>query len=250
MIQSRDLAAIILAAGAGKRMKSDLPKVLHPIAEEPMLAHVIRQAQSSGANQIVVIVGHMRELVIPVVEQAGVSHAIQDQLLGTGHAAMMAESALQGYEGEILVLSGDVPLLTEETIRNVVEYHREQEVVATVITAIAPDPSGYGRVLRDKDGAVTAIREHKDCTDEERLISEINSGIYLYDAKYLFPALHSLSNTNAQGEYYLTDVFESFFKQDLPVAAWVADFNEIHGVNTVNDLAEAEQIWRERLESA
>jgi UDP-N-acetylglucosamine diphosphorylase/glucosamine-1-phosphate N-acetyltransferase len=250
MTHNRELAAIILAAGAGKRMKSDLPKVLHPIGDEPMLVHVIRQAMSSGAKRVVVIVGHKRELVIPVLDSAGVDHAIQDQLLGTGHAAMMAEKVLADYDGEILILSGDVPLLSEETIRNVVEYHRKKEVVATVITAIAPDPTGYGRVLRDEEGAVTAIREHKDCTDAERLISEINSGIYLYDAKYLFPALHALSNNNAQGEYYLTDIFESFFNQKLPVAAWVAEFDEIHGVNTVDDLAAAEQIWRERTESA
>ncbi|GBE31098.1 MAG TPA: UDP-N-acetylglucosamine pyrophosphorylase [Bacteroidetes bacterium] len=248
MPEVRELATIILAAGQGKRMKSDLPKVLHPIGGEPMLLHVIRQAKSSGAKRIVVIVGHKRELVIPVVEQAGVDHAYQDQLLGTGHAAMMSEPALKDHDGEILVLSGDVPLLSEETIRRVVEYHRQKKVIATVITAEAPDPTGYGRVLRDDDGKVVAIREHKDCSDEEREIKEINSGIYLYDAKHLFPALHALSNDNSQGEYYLTDVFEAFFKKNMPVAAWKADFAEIHGVNTVHDLEEAEQIWRERQE--
>ncbi len=250
MTEGRKLAAIILAAGAGKRMHSDLPKVLHPIGGQPMLAHVIQQAKSSGADRIVVIVGHKKELTIPVVEAAGVEYAIQSELLGTGHAAMMAEEKLDDYEGEILVLSGDVPLLSEETIRNVAEHHRKKGVVATVITANAPDPTGYGRVLRDEDGNVNAIREHKDCTDAEREIPEINSGIYLYDAKHLFPELHALRNENAQGEYYLTDVFESFFKQKMPVSAWVAEFDEIHGVNTPEDLAAAERIWRQRQESA
>ncbi|MBS1262447.1 MAG: Bifunctional protein GlmU [Calditrichaeota bacterium] len=250
MSGDRKLAAIIMAAGHGKRMKSELPKVLHEVGGEPMLAHVIAQAKSSGAERVVVVVGHRRELVFPVVERAGVEAAVQEQQLGTGHAVKAAAGHFTDYDGEILVLSGDVPLLSEETIRGAVEYHRSKGAVATVITAEAPDPIGYGRILRGRDGNVVAIREHKDCTEQERRVREINSGIYLYDARRLFPELDNLSNDNAQGEYYLTDVFEAFFAAGLPVAAYTAEFGEIHGVNDRDDLAEAEQIWRERRRSA
>jgi len=250
MSVNKGLAALILAAGHGKRMKSDLPKVLHEVGGKPMISHVIDQARSCGAEPIIAVVGHKRELVIDVIEREGVGYDIQEEQLGTGHAVQSAEKHFKNYEGNVLVLSGDVPLLTRETISNVVEYHNKENAVVTVITAIAPDPTGYGRVLRGNDGNVEAIREHKDCSDTERQIDEINSGIYVFSGKPLFEALSKLDNNNAQGEYYITDVFAQYFKQKMKVAAIVADFDEIHGVNNIDDLKKAENIWSSRHEKA
>lgn len=241
------LAAIILAAGQGKRMKSDLPKVLHEVGGKPMIVHVINQAKSCGATPIVVIVGHKREMVIDVVEGQGQQWAVQEQQLGTGHAVQSAEEKFRGYKGDVIVLSGDVPLLRSETISSLLAYHREQEAVATVLTADAPDPTGYGRIIRGEDGALVAIREHKDCTDEEREIVEMNSGIYLFKAEELFEALSQLDNNNAQGEFYLTDVFGRYWKEKKKVAAFKGDFDEILGVNSVDDLARAESNYKARL---
>jgi len=243
---NQPLAAVILAAGMGKRMKSDLPKVMHQVGGKPMILHVIDQAKSSGADQVVVIVGHGRDLVIPLLNAAGARHVVQEQQLGTGHAVRMASEALAGFEGNVLVLSGDVPLLSSETIQQVLECHRQQKATATVVTAVAPDPSGYGRVIRGEKGLLSAIREHKDCTSAELEIREINSGIYVFRAKALFEALGRLKNDNAQGEYYLTDVFADFFAEGEPVAAFAGDFDEITGVNTPKDLAKVEEIWQSR----
>lgn len=240
------LAAVILAAGHGKRMKSDLPKVLHEVGGIPMVLHVVNQARSSGAEPIVAVVGHKRELVIPVVGAEGVKHAVQEQQLGTGHAVQSAQAALEGFEGDILVLSGDVPLLSHETIDKLLAYHRQQDAVATVVTALADDPTGYGRILRGDDGLVVGIREHKDCSDEELKVQEINSGIYLFRASNLFAALSRLKNDNAQGEYYLTDVFADFFRDSLKVGAYTGDFTEITGVNSPDDLSRVEEIWYAR----
>ncbi len=227
-------------------MKSDLPKVLHKVGGVPMVKHVIRQAGDAQADPIVVIVGHKRELVIPVVEEAGAKYAVQYEQLGTGHAVQAAEELLNGFDGDIIVLSGDVPLLTRETIMKVIEYHRQNEAVGTIITAIASNPEGYGRVLRDESGDVTAIREHKDCSPEQLKIDEINSGIYIFRAKELFESLRNVKNNNAQGEYYLPDVFQQYFIEKKKVVAIPGDFNEIHGINTLDDLADAERIFQSR----
>jgi UDP-N-acetylglucosamine diphosphorylase/glucosamine-1-phosphate N-acetyltransferase len=246
MSEERPLSAIIMAAGKGKRMKSDLPKVLHEVGGKPMLSHVMRQAQDAQADPVIAIVGHGRELVIPVVEENNGKYAVQEEQLGTGHAVLCAQDHLTGFDGDVIVLSGDVPLLTGETIRNVIEYHQQENAVATVITAEAPDPTGYGRVIRNEDGSVVAIREHKDCTEQELEINEINSGIYVFDSILLFSALRNVDNDNAQGEYYLPDVFKQYFQENRKVAAYKGDFNEIHGINNLEDLAEAEEIYQSR----
>ncbi len=245
MSDSHGVAAVILAAGQGKRMKSDLPKVMHEVGGKPMVQHVIGQAKGIDADPVVVIVGHGRELVISVVEEAGATWAVQEDQLGTGHAVQMAEEALEGFTGDILVLSGDVPLLSVETLSRVLAYHRQKAAAATVITANAPDPAGYGRVLRGEDGNVYAIREHKDCSEDELAIDEINSGIYLFRKTELFDALRNVTNDNAQGEYYLPDVFARYFREGKPVAAIAAGFEEIHGINNREDLAEANRIYEE-----
>ncbi|MBZ0265780.1 NTP transferase domain-containing protein [bacterium] len=246
MNSANGLAAIILAAGKGKRMKSDLPKVLHKVGENPMVVHVIHQARLAGADKIVVVLGHKRELVIPVVEAEGAEFAIQDEQLGTGHAVDITEAQLKSFQGDIIVLSGDVPLLTPETIKNVYAYHAKQDATATVITAIAHDPTGYGRVLRDDSGAVRAIREHKDCSEEELKVNEINSGIYVFKAKPLFKELKNIDNKNSQDEYYLPDVLVNYIRNGVKVAAFSGDFDEIHGVNNVVDLENVQRIFSQR----
>lgn len=246
MSSKGQLGAVILAAGHGKRMKSDLPKVLHAVGDDPMVVHVIRQARAANADPIIVVVGHKRELVIPVVETEGVKYSVQAEQLGTGHAVLSAQEHLKEFHGDIIVLSGDVPLLKAETIAEVLEYHVQSGAVATVITANAPDPTGYGRVLRNRDGNVFAIREHKDCTEEELKIQEINSGIYVFKTPELLGSLKNVDNNNAQGEYYLPDVFRQYFDKNLKVAALKVDFDEIHGVNTRDDLAAADEIFRLR----
>lgn len=246
MTDKGNLAAIILAAGHGKRMKSDLPKVLHTVGGTPLVVHVINQAKSSGAKKIVVVVGHKRELVIPVVENEKVLYAVQEEQLGTGHAAQCALDELENLQGEVIVLSGDVPLLTSETIVKLVEYHRQKNSIATMLTAIAPDPTGYGRVLRDAKGEVKGVREHKDCSEDELKIDEINSGIYLFDAELLREALKKVDNNNAQNEYYLPDVFKLYLKEGRPVAAIPGTFEEIKGINTREELEAVEVIFKKR----
>ncbi len=245
MENNNKVAAVIMAAGHGKRMKSDLPKVLHEVGGKPLVCHVINQAKQINADPIIVVVGHGREQVIPVVADSSAGHVVQEEQLGTGHAVTITEKAFENYTGDILVLSGDVPLLRGETLSHVLAYHNQNKATATVITAITPDPTGYGRVLRDANDNVTGIREHKDCSEEELKINEINSGIYLFKAEYLFEALSKLDNQNAQGEYYLTDVFKQFFDSGVKVCAVVVDFDEIHGINTQDDLAAARRIFEQ-----
>ncbi|MDP8205898.1 MAG: NTP transferase domain-containing protein [Candidatus Electryonea clarkiae] len=243
MQNNQNLATIILAAGHGKRMKSDLPKVLHKVGGKTLIEHVVKQAKNIGADSIIVVVGYKRDQVIPVVTAAGVDYVVQEEQLGTGHAVRMTEKSFSDYTGDILILSGDVPLLTKETLERVFRYHIEEEAVATMITAVAPNPTGYGRVLRDKEGNVSAIREHKDCSTEELQVNEINSGIYYFKAAPMYAALKTIKNNNAQAEYYLPDVFHQYFAEGKKVSAMTADFNEIHGINTREDLEEASQIF-------
>ncbi len=240
------LAAIILAAGKGVRMNSDLPKVMHTVGGQPMLVHVINQAKGAGIERIIVIVGYKREMVIPIVEQNGAEYVIQEEQLGTGHAVSVAEPLFRDYHGDIIVLSGDVPLLSIETLHRIVDFHRGRDVVATMLTAYALDPTDYGRVLRGNDGEVKGVKEHDDCDEEELRIKEINSGIYVFRSQPLFDTLRLINNKNAQREYYLPDVFLHYLAQKEKVAAYVGDFDEIHGVNNLQDLEKVREIYERR----
>ena len=237
---ARPFAAIIMAAGQGKRMGSDLPKVLHTVSGKPMLEHVIQSAKSAGAGKLVVVVGHGREQVIKSLP-AGVEHVVQDKQLGTGHAAKCAESLLRAWKGPIVVLSGDVPLLRADTIRSLVQKQADTNSAAVVLTAKAAGEHTYGRIIRDEKGGVKAIVEHKDATPKQREIDEINSGTYVFAPGKLFPALAELKNTNAQSEYYLTDTIGAFVDDLQPVAALLAkNIQEVQGINTPEDLKSAE----------
>ncbi len=241
------LSTVIMAAGKGTRMKSDLPKVLHKINNRPLVHYVIDLARALESEKIVLIVGHKRELVKEACAGLPVDFAVQEPQLGTGHAVQMTESFFKQYHGDILVLSGDVPLLTKATLSELVQVHQQNQAFATLLTSELEDPTGYGRVLRDANDAVYKIVEHKDATEAERAINEINVGIYIFKSADLFAALKKVTNDNAQGEYYLPDVISIFINEGKKVlAVKTKNFDETRGINTVDQLKEAETILNQR----
>jgi len=239
----RSLATVIMAAGKGTRMKSDLPKVLHKINDRPMVHYVIDLANALHSTKTVLIIGHKRELVEQACAQLDVGFAVQEPQLGTGHAVQMTESALADHEGDVLVLSGDVPLLTLATLKELVDVHQKQEATATLLTSVLDDPSGYGRVMRDETEAVYKIVEHKDANEVELAVDEINVGIYIFNSAELFRALKMIKNDNSQGEYYLPDVVSIFISEGNKVfAVKTNNFDETRGINNIEQLKEAETI--------
>lgn len=246
----RPLAAVIMAAGKGTRMKDpSRAKVMYELNGFPMIHYVADLAYELEAKRVIVVVGHQRELVTEFLrrEHPTVETVVQVQQLGTGHAVLQAEPLLRDFEGDTVVLSGDVPMLTAASMQELLHHHHATKAIATILTARLADPTGYGRVLRNPDGSVHKIVEHKDATEAERRVDEINSGIYVFDRKRLFEALHHLTPANAQGEYYLTDVFEDFWKHHLTVSALLASHpDEIRGINTPEQLEEARVILQHR----
>ncbi len=235
------LATVILAAGKGTRMKSDLPKVLHRVRGKPMVFYVIELARAVGSLRIIVVIGHRKELVKRELRDEEVLFADQDQQLGTAHAVQMAERHLVDFDGEVLVLSGDVPLLGERVVRDLFALHYQSAAAATLLVGIPENPHGYGRVLRDADGFVDRIIEEKDASEAEKAIREVNIGTYVFNSEKLRTALPRVKNDNAQGEYYLPDVVKLLRKDGERVAALTApDFRETMGINTVEQLREVE----------
>lgn len=204
--------AIILAAGQGTRMKSKLYKVLHPVCGKPMVQHVVDQISRLHIEEMVTIIGHGAEKVKSQLGSQS-QYALQEQQLGTAHAVIQAKDMLAGKQGVTLVVCGDTPLIKAETMEALFKQHEETQAKATVLTAKATDPTGYGRVIRNDQGYVEKIVEHKDASDQERNIKEINTGTYCFDNLALFTALEQVSNDNVQGEYYLPDVIEILKKQ-------------------------------------
>ncbi len=242
------LATVILAAGKGTRMKSDLPKVLHPLNQRPMIEYVIDTAEQIGSDKIVLIIGHKRELVVEAVKHRGVEFAVQEPQLGTGHAVLQTAPHFRDYRGDVLVLSGDVPLLRPESLRKLIEVHQTEQPLATLLTTKMDDPTGYGRVVRDAQGFVKQIVEEKDADEQTRRIKEINVGIYMFRCKELFETLPLVKNDNRQGEYYLPDVLKIYVERGEKIAAVVTeDVEETHGINTVEQLKNAEQILLSRV---
>jgi len=231
------IVAVILAAGQGTRMKSDLPKVLHPIDGRPMVAYVIDTIREVGIGRILAVIGYQAERVRRAVDESGVEFVVQAEQLGTGHAVIQCEPALDGFAGTVVVLSGDVPGLRAATLRSFIAHHRRRGAAATVMTARVADPSGYGRIVRDSDDTLSRIVEHKDADPEVLAIDEINAGLYCFESALLFGALRRTGRENAQNEYYLTDVIEELKAQGLVVEAYcVEDEREVAGVNTVAEL--------------
>jgi bifunctional UDP-N-acetylglucosamine pyrophosphorylase/glucosamine-1-phosphate N-acetyltransferase len=239
--------AVILAAGQGTRMKSKLYKVLHPVCGKPMVQHVVEQIGKLNIEEIVTIIGHGAEMVKSELGE-GSAYSLQEEQLGTAHAVMQAQPMLEGKTGVTLVVCGDTPLIRAETMEALLAHHEESKAKATILTASVDNPAGYGRVVRNESGFVEKIVEHKDATEAEREINEINTGTYCFDNIALFAALKNVSNNNVQGEYYLPDVIEILKKQGEAVTAFkTADFEETLGVNDRIALAEAERIMRHRI---
>ena len=227
-------AVVILAAGEGKRMKSSRSKLLHEIAGHSMLSYAVTAATTMQPQHIIVVIGHLRDQVAAHLDEIAphVLTAVQEQQLGTGHAVQVALDQLADLTGDVIVTMGDVPMLTGETLAALLLQHRASQAAATVLTAQVPDPTGYGRILRGADGMVTSIVEHRDADDIEREITEINSGIYVFDAPTLRSALTELAPSNDQGELYLTDVLAVLREAGKPLGAYVIDdLWQTEGVN-------------------
>ncbi len=236
-----------MAAGQGVRMKSRLPKVLHTVSGIPAVVHVIRAVRSMGIGRIIVVVGRDAETVKQKIGD-GVEYALQAEQLGTGHAVMQAAQQMSGCDGHALVLCGDAPLITVETLRAMIDKHVSGNLACTILTAIFKDPTGYGRIIRHQNGKVHRIVEEKDASFVEKAVEEVNSGAYCFAARELFSLLGQLDRNNKQKEYYLTDIVGMLTDQKQTVDSYVArDQREILGINTRMDLARAEKILQERI---
>lgn len=244
------LKAVILAAGKGTRMKSDLPKVLHEIDGKTMVEYVIDAAREAGAEEICLVVGHKADLVKERVGD-GVTYVLQEEQLGTGHAVKCAMDFI-GMDGDTMILCGDTPIITGRTLEELLAYHKLYELKVTVLSTILEDATGYGRIVRDEDGHFLKIVEQKDASLEEQAIREINSGMYVFRSADLSESLMKITNHNAQKEYYLTDTIEILHNQGgseegIVVGAMATErADETRGVNTVEQLEEAAEILRNR----
>lgn len=242
-----NINAVILAAGEGTRMKSKMPKVLHEVMGRPMVKRVVDTAKDLEAKNICVVTGHMSETVQEALKDEGVSFAVQEKQLGTGHAVMQAEEYINENE-DVLILYGDTPLIKAETLKKLIEYHRSENNGVSIISAIVEDSVGYGHIIRDKDGNFVKNVEYKDATPEEKLVKEINSGIYCFKGSSLKKALKLITNDNAQGEYYLPDALEIILKSGEKVNAMtIGDVTEFFGVNNRVQLAQANKIMQKRI---
>ncbi|MCK4534955.1 MAG: NTP transferase domain-containing protein [Syntrophobacterales bacterium] len=241
------LATIILAAGKGTRMKSDLAKVLHPICGKPMLWYVGELAQKLGSEKTAVVIGHQAPMIKNAMKGQDLTYVYQAKQLGTAHAVLQADDALRDFDGDVLILCGDVPLLLPSTIEGLLEKHRSDSAAITVMTAILDDPGSYGRVVKNEEGDVLKIVEVRDAGAEEKMIKEINTGIYCAENAFLFEAVRKIDNKNAQDEYYFTDIFEIARIENRKTGSFIIDDpSEAMGINTTDDLKTAERIMRGR----
>src|SRR5699024_3478149 len=239
--------AIVLAAGQGTRMKSKLYKVLHPVMGRPMVQHVIDQLTALDLDKIITIVGHGAEKVKDQIGSAS-SYVLQEEQLGTGHAVRQAEPLLKDKQGTTLVICGDTPLLTRDTLEQLCHHHQTTNASVTVLTTKVADPTGYGRIIRNKAGDVEKIVEQKDASSDQLSVLEINTGTYCFDNQYLFDSLVKVKNNNAQGEYYLPDVIEIAKMNGEKVSAFQTDDpEETIGINDRVALANAEKLMKRRI---
>jgi bifunctional UDP-N-acetylglucosamine pyrophosphorylase/glucosamine-1-phosphate N-acetyltransferase len=244
----RPLAAVVLAAGKGTRMRCKTPKVIQPVAGRPMISYALESAAALQASPAVVVVGHQAEPIKRVLPADGWHAVEQTEQLGTGHAMRQTEELLKDFPGDVLVLHADVPLLRAETLQRLVDTHRRSGAVATVLTAVMEQPGRLGRVVRAENGQVARIVEALDAGEAERAIREINTGTYCFRAGFVYPALHDLTLNNVKGEYYLTDVIGAACRSGLLVQAVQSDdWREAVGVDSKADLARAEALLRQQV---
>ncbi|WP_238903223.1 bifunctional UDP-N-acetylglucosamine diphosphorylase/glucosamine-1-phosphate N-acetyltransferase GlmU [Clostridium sp. YIM B02506] len=236
-------SALILAAGQGKRIKSNLPKVLHKVCGKEMINHVIDTMREANIEDVNIIIGKGAELVQKATESRNVSYSLQEEQLGTGHAVKCAKEFLKDKDGVVAIFTGDAPLIRKETVKKLLDNHIENGNTGTLLTSLIQNPTGYGRIIRNGN-EIERIVEHKDCNEDEIKVNEINAGMYCFDIKALLGALEKLSNNNAQGEYYLTDVISILKSEGKKLGAVITEFDETLGVNSRAELAQAEVIMR------
>jgi bifunctional UDP-N-acetylglucosamine pyrophosphorylase/glucosamine-1-phosphate N-acetyltransferase len=240
-------AIVILAAGEGTRMKSGLSKVLHPLCGQPIIKYVLDSAKKINPEKITMVVGHKAEQVRSTIGSA-VEFVVQESQLGTGHAVKVAEKALVGFEGNLIILNGDTPLITPATIKKLIDFHNKNKSIATLLTTCLKNPHGYGRIIRNENGLVEKIVEEKDATEDERQICEVNTGVYCFEKNNLFDSLKEIKSNNKQKEYYLTDVVEILKNKNQIVSAFVTNnSNEILGINSRIQLAEMISLMKKEI---
>jgi UDP-N-acetylglucosamine diphosphorylase/glucosamine-1-phosphate N-acetyltransferase len=250
-VKENKFCALILAAGKGTRMKSDKAKVLHVLNGKPLLYYSLAAAKEAGAEKIVAVIGHQADEVRKVFVDSGCLFVEQKPQLGTGHAVLQAKDILADYQGLTVILCGDVPLLKAATIKSLIDNHLTAQAVVSVLTTIPPQPHAYGRIVKDDKGNVLKIVEHKDATEEEKKIGEINTGIYCVDTKFLFSALAKVTDNNKQREYYLTDIVEIARMEGQKVKSLIAsDYIEVMGINTLEELDRAGQFLQNSRKSS
>lgn len=239
------LKTLILAAGKGTRMKSELPKVIHEVNGIPMISKIIKVLEILKPEENILILGHKKEEVLKVVGEDA-DYVVQTEQLGTGHAVLQAKDKLEDYDGDVMVLCGDTPLLREETLEELYKFHRDTDSVTTILTSIYDNPFGYGRIVKE-NGLVKAIVEEKEADAEIKKIKEVNAGVYCFKGRELFDALSKITNNNEKGEYYLTDVIGIQVGEGKKVQSFVLNDNiEILGVNSKVELAQASKVLRDR----
>jgi bifunctional UDP-N-acetylglucosamine pyrophosphorylase/glucosamine-1-phosphate N-acetyltransferase len=243
------VTAVILAAGKGTRMKSDLPKVMHEVCGEPMLAHVVRACREAGCDRLICVIGHGAEMVRAAFPDDDIDWVEQTEQLGTGHAVMVASDLLKELSGPVLVLAGDGPLIQGRTLKDILAAHRKNQAASTLATCILDNPGSYGRVVRDDKGQVLSIVEFLDADEQQRKIKEVNVSIYCFDAKRLAEVLGRLTNQNAKGEYYLTDTLGLLRDAGYAVEAVAAvPPAEVLSINDRLQLAEVDELLQRRIQ--
>ena len=246
-MQEQDLAVIILAAGKGTRMQNSLAKVLIPVAGKPTLEFVLDTAATLNPSRTLVVVGHQADRVQKIFSNRGLEFILQKKQLGTGHAARQTEQKLTNFQGCILVLCGDMPLIKTETLQQLLREYKKKKAKCTVLTLKSKAKNDFGRIVRDEDGSFLKIVEHREATDKEKEVDEFNSGVYCFDKNLFFKALSSVGDNNLQKEYYLTDTIEYSVKSGYHVASvQTEDTDEIIGINSPDDLKRVERLLEKK----